>query len=208
MIEDLLGPVRDRADPFMDDIIIRSAPEDISEDELIKAGEKDLRRVLDVLDRHQMVCKLTKASVSVEEVVFPGHVVGHGQRRPMPGNLAALNHWERPTTISELRSFMGFCNYYSGYLRMYAELSGTLHKVLQVGMFQGAQREQEKAGLDKGVGRSIGDAQENSPRKVGIVPYQSGQRICAPHCCIGLCRGSSPGAGPTGWFPCPSGLSE
>ena len=55
----------------------------------------------------------------------------------MPGNLAALNHWERQTTISELRSFMGFPNYYSGYLRMYAELSGPLHKMLQVGKFDG-----------------------------------------------------------------------
>ena len=104
---------------------------------MIKAHEKDLRRVLDVLDRHQMVCKPTKASLFVKEVEFAGHVVGHGQRKPMPGKLAALNHWERPTTISELRSFMGFCNYYSGYVRMYAELSGPLHKMLQVGKFDG-----------------------------------------------------------------------
>ena len=98
---------------------------------MIKAHEKDLRRVLDVLDRHQMVSRPTKASFFVKEVEFAGHVVGHGQRRPMPGKLAALNHWERPTTISELRSFMGFCNYYSGYVRMYAELLGPLHKMLQ-----------------------------------------------------------------------------
>ena len=48
-----------------------------------------------------------------------------------------LHHWEKPQTISELRSFMGFCNYYSGYVRMYAELSGPLHKMLQVGKFDG-----------------------------------------------------------------------
>ena len=115
MMEDLLGPMRDCADPFVDDIIIGSGTEDMSEDELIKAHEKDLRRVLDVPDRYQMVCKPTKASLFVKEVEFAGHVVGHGQRRPMPGKLAALNHWERPTTISGWRSFMGFCNYYSGY---------------------------------------------------------------------------------------------
>ena len=54
MMEDLLGPVRDCADPFVDDIIIGSGTEDLSEDELIKAHKKDLRRVLDVLDRHQV----------------------------------------------------------------------------------------------------------------------------------------------------------
>ena len=130
MMEDLLRPVRDCAHPFVDDIIIGSGTEDMTEDELIEAHEKDLRRVLSELDKHNMVCKPTKASLFVKEVEFAGHVVGHGQRRPMPRKLASLHHWERPQTISELRSFMGFCNYYLGYVRMYAQLSGPLHKML------------------------------------------------------------------------------
>ena len=104
----------------------------MTEDELIEAHEKDLRKVLSELDKHNMVFKLTKASLFVKEVEFAGHVVGHGPRRPMPGKLASLHHWERPQTISQLRSFMGFCNYYSGYVGTYAELSRQLHKILQV----------------------------------------------------------------------------
>ena len=93
--------------------------------------------MFDVLDRHRMVCKPAKGSLFVKEVEFAGHVVGHGQRRPMPGKLAALNHWDQPTAISELPSFMRFCNYYFGYVRRYAELSGPLHKMLQVQKFNG-----------------------------------------------------------------------
>ena len=85
MMEDLLGPVRDCADPFVDDIIIGSGTEDMTEDELIGAHENDLRKVLSELDKHNMVCKPTKASLFVKEVDFAGHVAGHGQRRPMPG---------------------------------------------------------------------------------------------------------------------------
>ena len=51
MIEDLLGPVPACADPFVDDIIIGSGTEEMSEDKLIKAHEKHLRQVLEVLDR-------------------------------------------------------------------------------------------------------------------------------------------------------------
>ena len=127
--------------PFVDDIIIRFGTEDMSEDELIGGHEEDLRGVLDILDPHQMVCKPTKASVLVKEVVF---AVRHAQRRRMPGELAALNHWERPTTISELRSFMGFCNFFSGYVQMYAKLSGPLHKMLQVGKFDGRKGSKKK----------------------------------------------------------------
>ena len=68
----------------------------------------------------------------MKEVEFAGHGVGHVQRRGMQGNLAALHYWEQPTTISELRSFISFCYYFSGDVRMYAELWGPLHKMLQV----------------------------------------------------------------------------
>ena len=144
IMEDLLQPVRDCADPFVDDIIIGSGTEDKTDDELIEAHEKDLRRVLGVLDKHSTVCKPTKTSLFVREVEFAGHVVGHGQRRPMPEKSVALRHWEKPRTISELRSFMGFCNYYSGYVRMYADLSGPLHKMLQVGKFDGRKGSKKK----------------------------------------------------------------
>ena len=145
MMEDLLlGPVRACADPFVDDIIIGSGTEDMTEDELIEAHEKDLRRLLSERDKHNMVFKPTKAYLFVKEVEFTGHVVGHRQRRFMPGKLASLHQWEKPQTISELRSFMGFCNYYSGYVRMYAELSGALHKMLQVGKFDGRKGSKKK----------------------------------------------------------------
>ena len=144
MMEDLLGPVLDCADPFVDDIIIGSGTENMTEDGYIDAHEKDLCRVLSELNKHNMVCKPTKASLFMKEVEFTGHVVGHGQRRPMPGKLASLHHWEKPQTISELRSFMGFCNYYSGYVRMYAELSGPLHRMLQVGKFDGRKGNKKK----------------------------------------------------------------
>ena len=43
MMEDLLGPVRDCVNPFVDDIIIGSGTENMTEDELIEAHEKDVR---------------------------------------------------------------------------------------------------------------------------------------------------------------------
>ena len=72
--------------------------------------------MLSELDKHNMVCKPTKASLFVKEVEFAGHVVGHGQRRPMPGRLASLHHWEKPQTISEpilhgvLQLLFGLCS--------------------------------------------------------------------------------------------------
>ena len=58
--------------------------------------------MLSELDKHNMVCEPTKAALFVREVEFAGHVVGNGQRSPMPRNLASLRHWEKPQTISAL----------------------------------------------------------------------------------------------------------
>ena len=100
MMEDLLQPVRDCADPSVDDIIIWSGTEDMTYHELIEAHDNDLRLVLGVYDKHTMVCKPTKVSLFVREVEFAVQVVGHGQGRPLPGKL------EKPQTISELQSFI------------------------------------------------------------------------------------------------------
>ena len=97
MMEHLLHAIRDCADPFVDDIIIGSGTEDMTNNKLIETPEKEMRRIFGVLDKHSMVCKPTQSSLFVREVEFGQHVVGHGQRRPMPGRLAAPRLWKKTT---------------------------------------------------------------------------------------------------------------
>ena len=82
--------------------------------------------MLDLLVRHKLTGSSDKATIAVSEVVFAGHVVGNGQRKPIPGKVAAIEHWEKPKTVSELRAYLGFCNYYSGYIKMYAEYAAPM----------------------------------------------------------------------------------
>ena len=91
-----------------------------------------------------MVCKPTKASLFMREREFAGHVVRDGQRLPMPWEWAALGHWKTPQTISELQSFVGFWNYYLGYVRLYADLSAPLHRMLQVANIDGRKGSKKK----------------------------------------------------------------
>ena len=64
-------------------------------------------------------------------MVFAGHVDGNGQRQPIPGNVAAIEHWEKIKTVSELRAHLGFCNYYSGYSKMYARYAAPMTAMLK-----------------------------------------------------------------------------
>ena len=96
MLGNLLEPVRDPADPFVDDVIIASGDPSMSYEELLEAHERDVTRVLDLLVRHKLTGSSDKANIAVSEVVFAGHVVGNGQRKPIPGKVAAIEHWEKP----------------------------------------------------------------------------------------------------------------
>ena len=113
--------------------------------ELLEAHERDVTRVLDLLVRHKLTGSSDKATIAVSEVVFAGHVVGNGQRKPIPGKVAAIEHWEKPKTVSELRAYLGFCNYYSGYIKMYAEYAAPMTTMLK------GNREETKKGSKKAL---------------------------------------------------------
>ena len=96
MLENLLEPVRDCADPFVDDVIIASGDPSMSYEELLEAHEKDVTRVLDLLVRHKLTGSSDKATIAVSEVVFAGHVVGNGQRKHLPARWLRLSTGKSP----------------------------------------------------------------------------------------------------------------
>ena len=145
MLENLLEPVRDCADRFVEDVIIASGYPSMSYEEPLEAHERDVTRVLDLLVRHKLTGSSDKATIAVSEVVFAGHVVGNGQRKPIPGKVAAIEHWEKPKTVSELRAYLGFRNYYWGYIKMYAEYAAPMTTMLK------ANREETKKGSKKAL---------------------------------------------------------
>ena len=49
----------------------------------------------------------------------------------------AIEKWEVPRTISELRAFLGFTNYYSSYIKGYAEVVARLQDKLRVSRVDG-----------------------------------------------------------------------
>ena len=92
MLENLLEPVPDCAEPFVDDVMIASGDPSMSYNELLEAHESDITRVPDLLLRHKRTGSGNKATVAVREAVFARQVIGNGQRKPIPGKVAAIEH--------------------------------------------------------------------------------------------------------------------
>ena len=129
VMEDVLKDL-DHADPYVDDVIIGSTGE--TEAELIHNHERDLRKVLKVLEAAGLVADPGKAQLFVREVEFCGHLLRDGQRYPSPGKLLPIQKWELPPTLTKLRGFLGLCNYYEEYVPGYAEIAWRIMEKLKV----------------------------------------------------------------------------
>ena len=119
----------DCADVYIDDIIIGSSG--ATEEELLANHDRDVRAVLDRLRKEELVASVSKTDFFVRSVEFCGHVLENGTRRPAPGKIVALERWDKPDSVRELRGFLGLANYYSGYVQNYASIATPLIEMLK-----------------------------------------------------------------------------
>ena len=93
----------ENADPYIDDVIIGSTGE--TEEEVMANHERDVRNVLQTLAKHNILVSPKKVQMFMQEVEFCGHVLSEGKRPPAEGKLMAVQRWELPKTVTQLRRF-------------------------------------------------------------------------------------------------------
>ncbi|XP_072054281.1 uncharacterized protein [Arachis hypogaea] len=77
-----------------------------------KEHEEHSRIVLQILKERKLYAKLSKCEFWKEEVKFLGDVVRKGGIAVDPSKVEVVMEWERPTTLTEVRSFLGLAEYY------------------------------------------------------------------------------------------------
>ena len=121
------------AKPYFDDIIVGTRREPgMTDEQLIGKHMADVTRLMERLEADRWVADKDKARLLMSRVEFCGHLLGGGRRTPAPGKLSAVQHWQPPPTITALRAFLGLCNYYASYVRMFAQLAAPLQEKLKV----------------------------------------------------------------------------
>ena len=113
---------------YIDDLIIGTGG---PEDGLYERHHQDVCRVLERLQDWFLVCGLNKNKMFVRPVEFCGQILSAATRKPAPASMLALEKWPKPVTVSQLRSFLGVCNYYHIYIPQYATLAAPLQELLK-----------------------------------------------------------------------------
>ena len=109
----------------IDDLIIYSLTKE--------AHLNDLDRVCTALSREQYFCNREKCFFFCKYVKYVGGIVGNGLLAMDPNKVKAIDTWERPTTTTELRGFLGMCNFLRRWYEKYVEDAYVLNRLLKKG---------------------------------------------------------------------------
>ena len=66
-----------------------------------------------------------------KEIKYSGHVVSEQGVSTDPDKIKTVTEWPQPTTVTEVRSFLGFVSYYKRFIPNFSKVAKPLNQLLQ-----------------------------------------------------------------------------
>ena len=108
---------------YLDDIILFS-----------KSVDEHLERLIRILDRLKsagLKLKPEKCSLLQKSVTFLGHVVSGDGISTDPEKIKVVAEWPVPSSVKEVRSFLGLAGYYRRFVKGFADIAAPLHALIK-----------------------------------------------------------------------------
>jgi len=107
---------------YMDDILIATSS-------TLAAHEIAVHDVLQRLEEHDLYLKPEKCVWETPSVDYLGVILEKGVTRMDPIKILGIADWPIPKTIKDVRSFLGFCNFYRAFIRGFANIARPLNQL-------------------------------------------------------------------------------
>ena len=107
---------------YLDDVIVFS-----------KTLEEHLLRLRAVFEKPKQVglkLKPSKCELFRQELIYLGHIVSKNGIQTDPKKVEGIRKWPVPTNMIEVRSFLGFTNYYQRFIKKYVQVAKPLYKLI------------------------------------------------------------------------------
>jgi hypothetical protein len=108
---------------FIDDILVYSRSEE--------EHEEHLHLPLQKLREHRLCVKLSKCKFWMKQVAFLGHVISKGGIFVDPIKVQDVLSWNAPTSVSDIRSFLGLAGYYQRFIEGFSKISKPMIELLE-----------------------------------------------------------------------------
>ncbi|XP_042032481.1 uncharacterized protein LOC121779227 [Salvia splendens] len=112
---------------FFDDILIYSPT--------LPAHVRHLNEVLSILRANQFFVKLSKCTFACTTVEYLGHIIADGHLKADSTKIDAMMSCPVPTTVKQLRGFLGLTGYYRRFVEHYVSIAGPLTDLLKKDAF-------------------------------------------------------------------------
>ncbi|XP_070034676.1 uncharacterized mitochondrial protein AtMg00860-like [Nicotiana tomentosiformis] len=103
---------------FIDDIVVYSHS--------AMEHEQHLRTMLQILREKKLYAKFSKCEFWLESVAFLGHVLSNGGIKLDPKKIEAVQSWPKPSTATEIRSFLCLAGYYYRFVEGFSSIAAPL----------------------------------------------------------------------------------
>jgi hypothetical protein len=94
---------------YMDDIAIATSG---SQEDHINT----VRDILCIAREHNLYFKPEKCVFHTPSIDYLGVIIEKGMTRMDPVKIAGIKNWPIPTKVKDVRSFLGFCNFYRPFI--------------------------------------------------------------------------------------------
>jgi hypothetical protein len=105
---------------FIDDILV-----------YLRGEEEDLRLALQKLRENRLYAKLGKCEFWMKQVAFLGHVISKGGIYVDPSKVQDVLSWNAPTSVGDIRSFLGLVGYYQRFIEGFSKISKPMTELLE-----------------------------------------------------------------------------
>ena len=117
----LRGILWDYAIPFLDDVVIYSN----NVQEHLMHLEEIFRR----LEAAGLKLKPQKCQFGLDQIQYLGHNIGRKGLAPFAEKVKAVREFPTPTSITQVKSFLGLANYYRKFIKDFSRLAKPLNEI-------------------------------------------------------------------------------
>ncbi|XP_060187625.1 probable LRR receptor-like serine/threonine-protein kinase At3g47570 [Lycium barbarum] len=87
--------------------------------------------VLGLLKEKKLYAKFSRCDFWLSSIAFLGHIVSKDGIMVDPKKIEAIRDWARPTSVTEIQSFVGLASYYHRFVKEFSSIASHLTRLIQ-----------------------------------------------------------------------------